>query len=266
MTNNLILVGIDETGYGAIAGPVTVCAVMVYPEWRPELEALNLRDSKSLSPERRLEIAEWISQRKACEWVIINEPAHVIDKVGPWDSVCKAARSAVIILSNKLGFEGDLDKFEILMDGKFPIKGMPRGVVNRCRVGADEKVLECKIASILAKVHRDFHMEQLSRNYPVYEWQYNKGYSSNQHLEALYHYGPMQEHRMTAGVWRAVKNHWVKNYRSWGQPMPHWLAAMNPRFAKSQQQFLRKGQNQSDGIQTEHTRGTESSTTDSSNL
>lgn len=266
MDKTRILVGIDETGYGAIAGPVTVCAVMVYPEWRPELEELNLRDSKSLSPERRLAVAQWISERKACEWVIINEPAHVIDKVGPWDAVCKAARSALIILSNKLELDGELENFEILMDGKFPIKGIPKGVTNKCRVGADEKVLECKIASILAKVHRDFHMEQMARNYPIYEWQYNKGYSSEQHLEALYHYGPMQEHRMNAGVWRAVKNHWLKNYQQQGQPMPHWLAAMNPRFAKSQQKLIKKGHPPTHDVQAEYSGGVEPAAAGGSDL
>ena len=253
---NLILIGVDETGYGAIAGPLTVCAAMVYPEWREELEALRPRDSKALSPERRLEIAQWIVSHKACEWAIVNEPAHVVDKVGPFDAVCKAARTALLTLTNQLDFPGELERFDILMDGKWTLKGIPKGVSNRALVGADDKVLEVMVASILAKVHRDFHMEQLDHLYPIYGWNHNKGYGIGEHLDALFHYGPMAEHRMTAGVWRSVKNHWEKKFKPLGEPLPVWLAQMNPRYARDQQN--QKGHNPSD--QTGYTSGPQPAT------
>lgn len=230
---DLKLVGIDETGYGAIAGPVTVCAVTINPGWREELESLKLRDSKNMLPDRRLETVKWIAERRACEWAVINEPAFVIDRIGPWDAVNKAARTALLLLSNQLGYPGELERFDIVMDGKYPLKGVPRGVSNRCQVGADERVLEVKIASILAKVYRDFHMEKLSKQYPIYEWERNKGYAIYQHLEALYHYGPMPEHRLYSGVWKSVKNHWETYYKPKREPMPRWLADLNPRYVKA---------------------------------
>lgn len=240
----LTLVGIDESGYGAIAGPVTVCAVIVRPEWRQELEELGIRDSKNTSHERRVEIVEWIKERRACEWALVDEPAFIIEQVGPWDTVCKAARTALLTLTNHLGFPGELERFDILMDGKNPLKGIPRGISNRCRVGADEKILEVTIASLLAKVHRDWEMERLAGQYPIYEWERNKGYSVDQHCEALFHYGPMPHHRLHHGAWKATKNHWEKYYKPKGIPMPHWLAELNPRYAKSQQRENQRDETQ----------------------
>jgi uncharacterized Zn finger protein len=40
---------------------------------------------------------------------------------------------------------------------------------------------------------------------------------------------------MTAGVWKATKNHWLKYYKPVHDPMPSWLAKMNPKFAKAQE-------------------------------
>ena len=233
-SDNLILVGVDETGYGALAGPVTVCACVIKPEFREQIEAFCPRDSKSMSAEDRQKLVNWIVENKACDWVIINEPASVIEKISPWDAVCKAARTALIILSNQLGFSGDLDQFKIIFDGKYPIKGMPSSANHDSMVGADEKILEVMIASLLAKTHRDFYMEQLALMYPEYSWERNKGYGVIEHLEALYHYGPMPDHRLRSGVWKAVKNYWRKNYMLM-DPLPKWIADINPYDAKRQE-------------------------------
>jgi ribonuclease HII len=239
MDSDLILVGIDETGYGAIAGPITVCVCVVKPEFRQQLEDMNFQDSKACSPEERYRIATWIVENKACDWVIMNEPVSVIEKIGPWDSVCKAARTALVILSNQLGFSGELERFDIMLDGRFPLKGIPEHISNRSKIAADETILEVKIASILAKVHRDFYMDQMAQLYPVYEWDKNKGYGIGKHLEALYYSGPMPEHRLKRGVWKAVKNYWEKNLREM-EPMPKWLAELNPKYAATQEVYRRE--------------------------
>ena len=40
-------------------------------------------------------------------------------------------------------------------------------------------------------------MKQLAGEYPMYDWQSNKGYPTAKHREALRQYGPSPYHRMT---------------------------------------------------------------------
>ncbi len=221
-----ILVGIDEAGFGAIAGPTTICAVALKPEWLEEVQLRGFRDSKKIGPERRKELATWIAETKAAEWVIVNTPAHVIDRVGPLDAVCKGARTALIMLSNQMGFGGDLSNFRIIMDGKNRLVGLPAGTSHKAIIGADDRILEVSVASVLAKVHRDFLMDHLAERYPVYRWDENKGYGTLEHYEALYYYGPMPEHRMITGVRRGVRRYWEQHHKAHGAPLPPWVRSL----------------------------------------
>ena len=59
--------------------------------------------------------------------------------------------------------------------------------------------LSCSIAaaSIIAKVHRDGLLEELSRRHPVYGFEHHKGYGTPEHWDALRRFGPCPEHRLT---------------------------------------------------------------------
>ncbi len=62
-------------------------------------------------------------------------------------------------------------------------------------IGGDAKVAAISAASILAKVYRDHHMEQLETVYPGYGFAAHKGYGTKDHLDALRRLGPCPEHR-----------------------------------------------------------------------
>ena len=56
---NGLVMGVDEVGRGALAGPLTVCAVVLPQE--PKIWGIN--DSKRLSPARRLELAVMVDRQ-----------------------------------------------------------------------------------------------------------------------------------------------------------------------------------------------------------
>jgi ribonuclease HII len=64
-------------------------------------------------------------------------------------------------------------------------------------VKGDGKYLSIAAASILAKTYRDDYMKQLAGEYPMCDWQSNKGYPTAKHRAALRQYGPSPYHRMT---------------------------------------------------------------------
>jgi ribonuclease HII len=52
-------------------------------------------------------------------------------------------------------------------------------------------------ASVVAKVHRDRLLAELSRRFPVYGFDRHKGYATSEHWQALRHFGPCSQHRLS---------------------------------------------------------------------
>jgi ribonuclease HII len=177
--------GCDEAGRGALLGPLYAAAVILDPD-RP---IPGLDDSKKLSPEVRLELAEEI-RSKARAFHIIAVEAHEVDSL----NVYEASRQAMLRALDQLD-----PPPEFVLTDAMPLEG--RGInffiPHRAIVHGDARSATIAAASILAKVERDRKMEELDRLYPLYRLAQNKGYGTPDHLEALARYGPCREHRKT---------------------------------------------------------------------
>ena len=81
----------------------------------------------------------------------------------------------------------------IIVDGNrfVPYQNLPFTTI----VKGDGKYQSIAAASILAKTHRDEYMQQLAREYPVYDWASNKGYPTRRHREAIRSFGITSYHR-----------------------------------------------------------------------
>lgn len=174
-----VVVGIDEVGKGAWAGPLTLGAVVVPKNRR----VYKIRDSKMLTePEREAlfdRIADW------CEaWAVGHATARECDELGMSEAQRVAARRAL----DGLGVACD----HILIDGKWDFIGS--GAVTRI-VRGDATCLSIAAASILAKVTRDRVMRDVARHYPQYVFDQNKGYPCPRHKAALQMAGPSPIHR-----------------------------------------------------------------------
>ncbi len=84
-------------------------------------------------------------------------------------------------------------KFIIVIDGSYFI---PQGNYEYiCIPAADKHVPAVSAASILAKVYRDNLMKELSSSFPHYNFHINKGYYSEDHLQAIIKHGFSPLHR-----------------------------------------------------------------------
>lgn len=174
------VVGLDEAGYGPLAGPVVVAAVALHPGQRFE----GATDSKLLPPPRREELAEEI--REDClAFSVAAASAREIERHNARGATILAFRRAVA----RLPFQPDL----LLLDGR----RAPGLMEHRPIVRGDLRSHAIACASILAKVTRDRLMCRLDPRYPVYRWASNKGYRTPDHLSALRQYGPTPHHRTT---------------------------------------------------------------------
>ncbi len=179
-----VVVGIDEVGRGAWAGPVTVCALVSSPTHLP-----GVRDSKQLSRDQRerasAEVREW-----AVAFGVGHATHEECDLLGMTVALRTAAQRALAELRTQ-GYEAD----RIILDGKYDYLGMPGRVTTV--VKGDTSVLGVAAASCVAKVARDALMREEARHYPAYEFESNVGYPSPRHQIALRGYGPSAIHRRT---------------------------------------------------------------------
>lgn len=176
-----VVVGLDEVGRGAVAGPLAVGAVVLPVEYRIPL----LNDSKKLTSSQRVEVADAVKEQ-ALAWTVYYVEPETIDRDGMSSSLRRAFSGALSQIEDA-GVRCDV----VLVDGN------PLGIDDREKnvVKGDSKSASIAAASVVAKVERDELMKALSGHYPVYGFAENKGYAAQQHIEAIRAYGLCAAHR-----------------------------------------------------------------------
>lgn len=188
-----VVLGIDEVGRGAVAGPVVV-GISALGSARSEFPK-GLRDSKLISESKREALIGPVS-----EWVDAIEygesSALEVDTLGIIRALSLAGERAL----RKLHARGvPLNGSVMMLDGSHNwLKGadLPAAEV-RVRPKADRDCALVAAASVWAKVHRDRLMIEWAQAEPRFGWDRNKGYGSAGHFEAIAEFGPHPEHRVT---------------------------------------------------------------------
>lgn len=175
-----VAIGVDEVGRGAIAGPLTVGAVVLPDE--PMVWGIN--DSKQLTPAKRESLAAKIAEVALAIGIAHVEPAS-IDAVG----MATALRMAMAQAIEECGLDPDA----VLIDGN-PVHVHPKEVTI---VKGDARVACIAAASIVAKVTRDHLMVSLDERYPGYHLAECKGYGSAEHIAAIREKGLTELHRVS---------------------------------------------------------------------
>lgn len=184
------VIGIDEVGRGPIAGPVTVCAFAVRTEFINDLQAMGFRDSKKLSPQKRVQLAQVLNncaQLDICTWVIKNTGSDIIDSKGIVFAITSALESCL----KKLALHPE--EVDVYLDGGLRA---PKAYFRQHTViHGDDLFPVISCASILAKVYRDHLMEEYDKKYPIYGFFNHKGYGTPEHMKAVRKHGLSPLHR-----------------------------------------------------------------------
>ncbi|MFM6980081.1 MAG: ribonuclease HII [Micrococcales bacterium] len=189
------VLGIDEVGRGALAGPVAVGIAVI------DMQNLNpwpplLRDSKLISAKVRQELvaplSDWVSA-----YAIGYASAHEIDTLGITKCLSLSAHRAFEQLSQNTKSELLKHRSSAILDGSHNWLGALGDIQVKVQTKADRDCASVAAASVLSKVARDELMIELSEKYSGYAWDENKGYASPNHISALQEFGPVAEHRKT---------------------------------------------------------------------
>lgn len=187
-----LVIGIDEVGRGAIAGPVAVGAYAVYAGTSTFPE--GLRDSKLLSEKRRDVLYPLV--RAWGTGAVGFASAEEIDTHGINPMLGAAARRALLTL-HAAGVQ--VDRAVIILDGSHDwLSAVLKNPLDvRTRVGADRSCASVAAASVLAKVERDVLMRDAHEEHPAYAWASNKGYGAKAHYDGIITAGLTELHRAT---------------------------------------------------------------------
>ena len=161
------ILGIDEAGRGSLLGPLVVASVILDPKYKSHPLMKEIKDSKKLSKKKRETLSEFILSTCVHSYIHVC-PNTEIDETNILQATLKGMHTcATNILKEK---HIDL----ILVDGNqftpvlnthdhseddtlmiIPYKTIPRG---------DNIWTQIAAASILAKVHHDHLITQISQN------------------------------------------------------------------------------------------------------
>ncbi len=176
-----LVAGVDEVGRGCLAGPV-VAAAAILP---PDCVIPGLDDSKRLDAESRKRVERLVRRRAVAVGVGVVEAAE-IDERNILRASLQAMRQAVEALAPQP---------EVLLVDAVVIPGQRRPQLPV--VHGDALCGSIAAASVVAKVHRDRLLEELSWRFPVYGFERHKGYATAEHWQALRHFGPCPQHRLS---------------------------------------------------------------------
>lgn len=189
-----LVIGMDEVGRGAFAGPVLVGAVIFSKDSYTSRSILDeVKDSKQLSSKSRQKLNTLI-KRLVLFSTTAEISVSIINRLGIGKATQMAFRKAIKTILERFP---NKRKF-VLADG-FYIPFL-RGIGLRNQKGiirGDQKSFSIAAASIIAKVERDNIMEQLHKKYPQYGFAKHKGYGTKQHQMAIKKYGLSMLHRMS---------------------------------------------------------------------
>lgn len=173
-----LVAGLDEVGRGPLAGPVYAAAVIL----NPKASYIGVRDSKKLSESQRVELSGKIKST-ALAYCIASATPKEIDEINILNATKLAMKRAIEGL--KLTPEYLLLD-AINLDVNIPQTSIIKGDDNSISIGA---------ASIIAKVARDEYMKEMDKIYTGYDFESNKGYGTQKHIDGIKSQGICEIHR-----------------------------------------------------------------------
>ena len=176
------VIGIDEVGRGAFCGPVVSCSVLLEKKILNYNLVFQITDSKKLNHKKRIILSKFIKEHSSYSIGVANNIE--IDEMN-------------ILRATNLSMIRSYEKFK-KTENFIKIDGLKTFSLNEKTTfikNGDRKSISIAAASIIAKTWRDRLMTLYSKIYPMYGWERNKGYGTQEHRSAIKKFGLTKIHR-----------------------------------------------------------------------
>ncbi len=210
------LIGVDEAGRGALAGPVVAGAVLLTQEFLEGrwavAQAGRVNDSKQLTPAEREELWQEFdglaTQGQIHATFGVADVAEIeqhnilgatklamrraLGGIYPPEAFQRKVEPDLFASAEEVAAFRPTVSARILIDG-LALRNFPyphTGVIS-----GDARSLAIAMASIIAKVTRDRLMNALDAKHPGYGFAQHKGYGTEEHREAVRRLGRCGQHR-----------------------------------------------------------------------
>ncbi len=189
------VIGTDEAGTGALAGPMSAAAVFLTRRQERELLSAGLRDSKKLNFQEREDLFEYMNEL-GVTWKMKFGSVRRIEQ----ENILRTAlwSMAQCVMKIRPEIKGEIAC--VIVDGSRRISDLDelpdnRRILQWVLVKADALIPAVSAASVVAKVLRDRLMLTLDQIYPGYNFAHNKGYPTKDHRAAILEKGLCAIHR-----------------------------------------------------------------------
>jgi ribonuclease HII len=175
-----IIAGFDESGRGAIAGPIVVSMVIL-----PLDTKAVFKDSKLMTATQR-KLAYQLILKIALDLVIVIKNNRIVDQLNPKQTTVSAFTEALM--------NAQIIPDLCIVDYETPVfVNYSNEVISI--VNGEKYSNNVAAASIVAKVTRDNIMDLCHYQFIKYHFNKNRGYLTKDHAEQLTRHGPCLIHR-----------------------------------------------------------------------
>ena len=204
-----IVLGSDESGTGALAGPLVTATVACLDPSQALLTGLMVRDSKALTAPQRQAVFDAVTCHPLYRWAVaVRQPAEIDQAANIQQAINGAFYESVSTVVNAVqgstlddGTTSSIQDVLSIVDGKSSIPNLP--ITSRPWIKGDATVYTIALASIVARVTRDqLVSETAATDYPQYGFEQHGGYPSQAHWHALHTYGTTPYHRRSCKLVR----------------------------------------------------------------
>jgi len=199
----IIVMGSDESGTGALAGPLVTATVACMDPRAPEaILKATVRDGKALTLDQREEIYHELMDHPLYQYTVAIRQAEEIDEATNIQAaVNEAFGESVTKMVNILSPTSQTNELFSIVDGKSSIPNL--SVTSRPWIKGDATVYTVALASVVARVTRDRLVQETAAElYPQYGFENHGGYPNQAHWHALHTYGPTPYHRRSCKLVR----------------------------------------------------------------
>ena len=184
-----LVIGLDEAGRGALAGPIYAGAVIL----DPNNNISDLNDSKKIIEHKRYDLLDEIKEKSFAYGIGIVD-SKIIDTKGIQYANFLAFKLAYNECIEKLKINNiDTTSLTILIDGNYKNIEIPNYISVK---KGDTKSASIAAASIIAKASRDLFLKDvLNKTYPNYYFNKHKGYGTKEHRNIIKEIGLSEAHR-----------------------------------------------------------------------